>query len=324
MRKLSVVLTLFLVIGLGAAPVQAQGFMNEPGSIIVFPLIDNINGITIVTISNLAGAGTDPVTLECWMVTHGTTSTAIDGKTDFNITLKPNQAFFWNTAAPHPSGSPEGFGERKGFLFCFAVDGPDTGVEIAHNFLIGSANVLNTGGIYAWGYNAIPHQALAVVGNRVLNLDDVEYTTVTSTVFFDGLAAVPGSTPPPDFVFDGVFVVANLDMDLTVPDGQPALTLNFACWDSDDVDDGKISRHTYPAHQTFAQYRLSESFLDLTPATLGTLGFHCSVTGGADDKPIWAVFGQNFLIWGWGSNVKQVPGAGAPATITLPPLPVGP
>jgi hypothetical protein len=304
MRKLSIALTLFLVIGLSAAPAQAQSFMNEPGSILVFPLIDNINGVTIVSISNLAAI---PVTLGCLMVTHPVGDpTDFEPKNNFEIELTEKEAFVWNTAGGHaPNIQP--FDGEKGFLFCFATDG--AGLEIAHNFLIGDAKVINLPGAYAWGYNAIPHQELNVVGDRVLNLDGVEYSEATSQIMFSGLAALPPG-------LDGVFVAANIEMNLMTGE-QPPLTLNFDCYNE---EENPFSLHAVP-HQTFVQYPLASS-LGITTADIFSLGFHCTVTAnsttGAGPKPIWAVFGQNLVLFGWGSNVWQEPGTNAPAIITLP------
>jgi hypothetical protein len=304
MRRLPIAVVLLLAVLFAAPPAQAQSFMNEPGSILVFPLIDNINGATIISISNLSGTA---VTLECRMVTHPVGDpTDFEPKSGFEIDLTPGQPFVWNTAAPRPP-FVGAFNAEKGFLFCYATDG--AGDEIDHNYLIGDAKVLNLPGVYAWGYNAIPHQALAITPDRILNLDDTEYSEATSVIFFQGLAAIPPA-------LDGVFVVANIEMDLITSE-QPPLSLSFDCYNENEVSFGASS----VAHQTFVQYPLSGS-LEFTVANHATLGFQCRVsaasTTGAGAKPIWAVFGQNLGIFGWGSNVWQIPGAGASATIVLP------
>ncbi len=46
-------------------PGQPCNILNEPGSLLVYPLIDNINANTIV---NIANTGNDDVVLECYMV----------------------------------------------------------------------------------------------------------------------------------------------------------------------------------------------------------------------------------------------------------------
>ncbi len=307
MRKLSIVLTLFLVIGLNAAPVRAQSFMNEPGSILVFPLIDNINGVTLVSISNVDDT---PVTLECLMVTHPVGDpTNFEPKINFEIALTEKEAFVWNTAGGNPP-TIQPFPGEKGFLFCYATDG--LGNEIDHNFLIGDAKVLNLTAGYAWGYNAIPHQANAITADRVLNLDGVEYTRATSSVFFEGLGAIPPG-------LDGVFVAANIEMDLITSE-QPPLSLSFDCYNE---QENPFSADAVP-HQTFVQYPLSGS-LGFTAANIFSLGFQCRVnaasTTGAGPKPIWAVFGQNLSIFGWANNVWQDPTTPAAAIITLPVIP---
>jgi hypothetical protein len=296
MRRLSVPVVLLLVVLFAAPPAQAQSSMNEPGSILVFPLIDNINGTTIVSISNLSGTA---VTLECLMVTHGTTDTTTFSRLGFEINLTERGAFVWNTGAPHPQGI-QAFNNRKGFLFCFATNG--AGLEIAYNFLVGDAKVFNLPGAYAWGYNAIPHQALAITQDRVLNLDGGEYSEATSEIVFQGLAAIPPS-------LNGVFVAANLDMDLIIS-AFPALSLSFNCYN----ESGNLQGLFAVTHETFAQYPLSGP-LGITAANIFSLGFHCRVNAAA--KPLWAVFGQNLSVLGWGTNVLQIPGAGAPAQIVL-------
>ncbi len=296
MRRLPIAVVLLLAALFSAAPAQAQSFMNEPGSILVFPLIDNINGATIVSISNLAGT---EVTLECLMVTHGTADTTTFSRPGFEIDLTERGAFVWNTVAPHPQGI-QAFNNRKGFLFCFATNG--AGLEIAYNSLVGDAKVFNLPAAYAWGYNAIPHQALTITQDRVLNLDGGEYSEATSEIVFQGLAAIPPS-------LNGVFVAANLDMDLIIS-AFPALSLSFNCYN----ESGNLQGLFAVTHETFAQYPLSGP-LGITVANIFSLGFHCRVNAGA--KPLWAVFGQNLGIFGWGANVLQIPGAGASAQIVL-------
>jgi hypothetical protein len=46
-------------------PGQPCNIVNEPGSLLVYPLIDNINGNTIV---NIANTGDQDVDLKCYMV----------------------------------------------------------------------------------------------------------------------------------------------------------------------------------------------------------------------------------------------------------------
>ncbi len=310
MRKLSIVLTLFLVIGLSAIPGRAQVIndLNAPGSLIVFPLIDNINGVTLVSISNV---GSTPVKLECYMVTHPVGDpTDFEPKIDFEIDLTAKEAFVWSTAGPY-NETIQGFDDEKGFLFCVAVNTDGSGVPVDHDFLIGDAKVLNLAGGYAWGYNAIPHQALSLNANRALLLDGSEYSAATSSVFFQGLAALPPA-------LDGVFVAANIEMDL-ISGEQPPLTLGFDCYNE---SENPFSIDAVP-HQTFVQYPLTDS-LGITVENVFSLGFQCRVSANSSatgvSKPIWAVFGQNLLFYGWGTNVWQDPNTEATAVIVLPPV----
>jgi hypothetical protein len=174
MKKLKMFLALMFIIGLCAGVANAQvSQLNVPGSLLVFPLIDNINGITYVDLVNRAD--TD-VWLQGFIIAHDEGD--VYHKKDFNIKLTHNQPLFWNTAQPlrHEDGFVQAFAGRKGYLVIWAIDDPNSQLEIAHDYLKGDAIFVNNGiGGRAFRYNAIPHQSIAITGDRVLNLDGAEY-----------------------------------------------------------------------------------------------------------------------------------------------------
>jgi len=72
--------------------------LNEPGSILVYPLIDNINYTTIIEITNLSE---DDVWLEGYMIVHAPDSPDKFEKSNFLIHLTQKEVFWWNTSIPY-------------------------------------------------------------------------------------------------------------------------------------------------------------------------------------------------------------------------------
>ncbi len=306
MKKIFMLTAALLLSGLVAISSAQVNVLNEPGSILVYPLIDNIGDVTIV---NVANTGSQSVTLECFMVTHGSVNPDIDEKKDFIIKMSPKEKFWWNTAAPYNSMNPDGdlvqiqaFNERKGYMFCYAIDNDISQTEIGFNYLKGDATVAN--GANAFNYNAIPSQALAVVGDRVLNLDGVEYTMATSQVMVEGFAEVPG-------VINGTLAVANIGIDFILSE-QPEFDINASCWNEDEV---RFSRHLH--YKDFEQYDFADD-LQLSFDTIFTLGFQCATSS---TNAIWAVFHQTLGAMGYGGNVWQHPATGVATTVVLPVVP---
>ncbi len=307
MRKLIFALVLCTMLGLNATPSQAQGFMNEPGSLLAYPLIDNINGVTIVNIANVCSVD---IVLECYMITHGPDG-AIDEKKDFVIEMTGKEKFLWvtNNAYDQRGNQIQGFDNRKGYLFCFQIDDKYSQLEdnVNGDCIKGDATLIEPANARGWQYNAIPHQALAIVQDRVLNLDGVEYSEVTSQVMFEGLAEVKGS------IYGTLAVASPGDIDF-INSVQPEFDINIYCWNE---VESKFSRHLH--FKDFEQYDLTKD-LQLDIHSIFTLGFHCATTA---TEPLWAVFHQNLgTVFGFGGNVWQMPGTDVPATITLPPVPV--
>ncbi len=307
MRKLIFTVALCMTVGLSATTGSAQlNTIHEPGSLLAYPLIDNISGATIVNITNW---GSVEAILECYMITHGVDGT-IDDKQDFVLTLTPKEQFVWVTGQPYNQRGNQirDFANRKGYLFCFAINNAQEQAEIAYDKLKGDATLIHLGNARAFNYMAIAHQAgtIGPNGDRTLNLDGSEYTMATSQIMFQGLAGVSGS-------IHGTLAAASPGIDF-INSVQPAFDIHLFCWNEVET---KFSRLL--TFKDFEQYDLTHD-LKLDIANTFTLGWHCATTA---TKPLWAVFRQDLgTVFGWGGNVHQEPQAGVPAVIVLPPLPV--
>jgi uncharacterized repeat protein (TIGR01451 family) len=275
--------------------------LSQPGSLLVFPLIDNISGATIVTISN---TGKSDALAKCYMVTRGPGG-GIDEKQNFLLRLTPKENITWNTAGPYDlrdSRIPE-FPQRQGYMFCWAIDDASTQLEIDYDFLVGKARVINLTSVSSFGYNAIPSQMILPLQDRILDLDSLEYTMGPSQIMFEGLAALPGSIA-------GRLAVANPGIDF-VESIQPEFNINIACWDETEFE---FSRHLH--FKDFEHYDLTDD-LRLNIGSIFTLGWHC--TTNTSDHALWAVFHQDLAgIFGWGGNVYQHPDNCTPTQIILP------
>ncbi len=343
MRKLIFALAVLVTVGLFAATNQAVAGverineLNEPGAILVYPLIDNINGVTIVNIANTSPMGQ---ILECYMVTHGPDN-GIDEKKDFLIFLSPKEKFVWMTNSPIDKTLKgkrtqiQGFDNRKGYMFCHAISNQYTMNEgciepgsdnyerrdRTCNMFKGDATLVDLANARAFNYNAIPHQMIfsytadehpgggsdaGMNSDRVLQLDGREYTTAPSQIMFEGLAEVEGA-------IYGTLAVASPGVDLVASE-QPEFDINVYCWNEVET---KFSRHL--EFKDFEQYDLTDD-LQLDIASIFTLGFHCATTS---TNPLWAVFHQNLgRVFAWGGNVFQHPDSGVAADIILSPVPV--
>jgi hypothetical protein len=308
MRKLVVLFALLVAVGTFSAGAQAQvNNLNEPGSILVYPLIDNINYTTIV---DMANRNVTDVWLAGFIILHPPGLYDEFEKKDFVIHLTQKEPFWWDTSKPYYREDRDeiitaipGFDNLKGFMFVWAVDNDKSRLEIDWDYLKGDAIIY--GGGRAFQYNAIPHQGLAVVGDRVLNLDGNEYTMATSQVMFEGLAGnfIPGLC--------GVFVVASLDIDFILS-LQPEFDINFNIWNQDEVFQSR-HKHFYQ----FYQYDLVD--LQLLISQVFTPKFQAATTS---THALWAIFYQTQGVYAWGTNVFQHPDTGVPTTVVLPPVPL--
>jgi hypothetical protein len=311
MKKLRILLITILVMGLwvGAASAQlAVSRLNEPGSMLVFPLIDNINYNTIIEITNRSQAD---VWLEGYMIVHPPGAPHDFTKKSFFIHLTQKEVFWWDTGTVYNRTDASGvltqiqsFNNYKGFCFVWAVDSEKTAIEIDWDWLKGDGLVYGNPN-RAFRYNAIPHQALAIVGDRLLNLDGVEYTAAPSQVMCEGFAEGFSGA-------GGTWAVANLGIDF-INSTQPDFDINLLAWNQNEVP---ADRHL--AFDQFEQYDLTTD-LQLAIGQVFTPKWHfASTSTGA----LWTVFFQWTGGLMWGGQCFQHPDSGVATTVVLPPIPV--
>lgn len=177
MRKvivLSFVMLFILGASLASAAPNVAGLTNR-GSVLVFPLIDTIDGTsTYVKIGNDANQA---VRIKCfWVKVDGTIAVAPDcmgsigeseykklppqqTPTDFVLTLTRNQPIMFDASCgsndhfdPIPVTAAPFGPNNRGYLACWAVDANNA--QINWNFLTGSAIILNRKENVALEYNA--------------------------------------------------------------------------------------------------------------------------------------------------------------------------
>jgi hypothetical protein len=301
MKKIKLVLAVMLAVGMFAGAAHAQTNLNEPGSALVFPLIDNLNAgaTSYVTIANRGPA----VTVQGLIVAHDAND--VFYKYDFNIDLTEDQPLLWCTAKAlnHEDGFVQSFDGLKGYMVIWAIDAAQE--EIQHDFLIGSA--IQIYGSAAFEYNAIPHQMPAGPDGtpRVLNFDGVEYLQASETIICEGVSAGYGGV-------QGTLVVANLGVDLILSE-QPEFNINFGVYNEDEIFS---SRHKH--FEQFQQYDLGRD-LGLKMGQLGgspVFQFSTSANG----NPLWAILFQYVGSLGWGSQCWMDPAGVADASLVLAPV----
>jgi hypothetical protein len=300
MKKIIAVISVLLVVGFFAGFAHAQvNNLNEPGSILVFPLLDNINYSTIIEIAN-----TNPTTdvwLAGYIIAHPPGAPQDFQKSDFKIELTAKEVFWWDTGTAIPARGLQSFNNLKGFMFVWAIDAPGTALEIDFDYLKGDALTFGGGG--AFMYNAIPHQGETVVGDRVLNLDGVEYTMATSQILAEGFSAGFSG-------ISGTLVVCNLDIDF-INSIQPEFDINITAWNENEQSKSK--------HLTFYQFQQYDVLndLELGIGQVFTPKWHLATSS---THPLWAVMFQQTGGLMWGTNVFQNPAFGVPTAVVLPPV----
>lgn len=242
MKKFVVTALLTLAVSLLSTDAQAAGDqvnnIKEQGSLLVYPLIDNLGSTgnrTVIEVTNRANVD---VWLQGFMIVHDDSPPPYYFvKKDFLIHLTQKDPFYWDTSKPYDRVDVDdirtqiqSFNGYKGFCFLWAVDNDKDRLEIEWNYLKGDAVVLDSN--KAFQYNPIPHQGLAVVGDRVLNLDGVEYTMATSQVMVEGFAE--GDRYPGEKYMGGKWVVCSLDIDF-INSIQPEFDINIDVWNQYEV-----------------------------------------------------------------------------------------
>jgi hypothetical protein len=291
---------------------------SQPGSLLVFPLVDNINAQTIVEIVNGAD---EAVWLQGVAVVHGNDSTSFL-KEDFLIHLTAKEPFFWNmTHAYNRLDRDEvrtqlrSYAGMKGFCFVWAVSDNHGQRETAWDHLIGDALIYNAAG-QAFAYNAYPHQARKIVRDRILNLDGIEYCQAPSQIMTQGFSAglMKG--------LNGTLAICALDIDF-IESVQPEFDINVSIYNQDET---YHSRHLH-CYQ-FAQFDLANDLKlhvsqvftpkwQLTAMATRSARPAIGMAGGGR-QPLWAVFFQSVGGMSWEGSISQHPGSGASTCVVLP------
>jgi len=309
--------------------------LNPPGSLLVYPYVETAGVNYNDTLIKIANRSDYDVTLGHFALNErpDTTDPCDFIKRDGIVELSGKEVFYWDVLRgvfPTAPGASENFiapmPDFQGLIFVWAIgctnaigtdvlitstpiDCAANQLEIDFDYLLGSAVLVDNAGAAAQ-YNAIPHQGLNVVGDRVLNLDGNEYTMATSRVYFEGFTAGAFGLP-----FDGFLAVASLDIDFILSE-QPDFDINL---DVHNVWEWKFSRH-FDFCQ-FELYGLRDVDIDLTRTALGSDLFQAATTS---TDAIWAVFVQDISLaageFDWATNVCQDPTRAAPATVVLPPV----
>jgi hypothetical protein len=288
---------------------------TEAGSLLVFPLVDNVSAQTIIEIAN---HGHSDVCLQGMMVVRpaGVIPTPEAGgfvKEDFFIHLTAKEPLYWNTSQAYNRVDADGvrtqirgYPRLTGFCFVWAVDSKVAQKEIGWNFLTGDALVYGAG--HGFSYNAYAHQGINVVGDRVLNLDGAEYCMAPSQIMTQGFAAglVNG--------LEGSLAVCALDIDF-IQSVQPEFDINVSVYNQDET---YHSRHL-KCYQ-FAQYDLAKD-LQLHLSQIFTPKWQLTATS---TNPMWAVFFQSAGPMNWEGGIFQHPESGVPTRVVLPPVPQAP
>lgn len=301
MKKFIVILTVLVALGGFAGFASATvNNLNEPGSILVFPHLDNITYSTIVEIANTNP--TKDVWLAGYIIAHPPGQPTNFQKSDFKIKLTAKEVFWWDTGTAIPARGLQSFNNLKGFMFVWAIDAAGTALEIDFDYLKGDALTFGGNG-HAFMYNAIPHQGLAVVGDRVLNLDGGEYTMATSQILAEGFSAGFSG-------IQGELVVCNLDIDF-INSIQPEFDINITAWNENEQSKSK--------HLTFYQYEQYDMATDLELAIgqVFTPKWHLATSS---THPLWAITYQFTGGLAWATNVFQNPAFGVPTAVVLPPV----
>jgi len=308
MKKLSIILALVMTLGfsLGVANAQQVVKLNVPGSLLVFPLVDNLTGTTR-TIINVANRSEDDVWLKGLIVAHDAGN--VFHKKDFVIEVTQKQPFIWDTSRSLSlnGGFVQAFDGLKGFIVLWAIDNEKDQLEIPFDYLKGDAVVVSLADSQsrAFRYNAIPHQSVeggAFTGDGILMLDGAtEYAMASQTILCEGFAGGYAS-------LNGTLAVANLGVDL-VTSTQPKFDINFTVWNENEIP---FSRHLH--FDQYEQYTLSD--LQLLRGEINSNKFQFSTI--ANGNALWAVFWQYVGGISFGGQCFMDPDGAVPTTLIVP------
>lgn len=303
-----------LILALSAGGALAQGRCNfdSEGSLLVFPLVDNIgNSKTIIDIVN---RGSSDVWIQGMMIVSATpTDRKAFIKEDFNIHLTAKEPFFWMTDKPYSRKDADevttqlrSYKGYKGFCFVWAIDNNVDQLEKPWNFLTGDAVILSQG--TAISYNAYAHQAFEpgeyyyFRPNRVLEIGQ-EYCSAPNRFLTQGLSAGVAAG------LNGKLVVCNLGIDF-IESEQPSFDINFGLYNQDET---YHSRHAH-CYQ-FAEYDLAAD-LQMGVSRLFTPKWQMEAVS---TDAMWALLIQWVGVSAWGGTVQfPYEYKGVTTTVVLP------
>lgn len=306
MKKIKVLLMMMIAIGLclGVANAQTAIQLNVPGSLLVYPLIDNLTDGTRTIVDVVNRAETD-VWIKGFIIGHD--AGGVFHKKDFVFLLTQKQPIIWQTDRQfRPNGGfVQSYDGIKGFLVLWAIDDDKSQTQIQWDDLKGDAVVIGPG-TRAFRYNAIPHQSLpGFVADDVLALDGLtDYAAASQTILCEGFAGgyVQG--------LDGTLAVANLNINF-LTSSQPSFDINIGVWNEDEI---YSSRHV--DFDQFEQYTLAD--LQLRKAEIDSDKFQFSTN--TNGNALWAVFFQYVGNIAFGGQCFMDPAGVVPTTITLAPV----
>lgn len=273
--------------------------LNEPGRVLVYPYVETVGVNYNDTLIKIANISDDNVVLTYFTVNEKRDTA---DPCDFFIKdgffeLTGKELFYWDVlrgVVPTDPGASGNFiapmPNFQGLIFLFIAGGGADPNQVASDFLIGSAVLVNNAGAAAQ-YNAIPLQAIApVVSDGVLNLGVNGSTMAANRLFFEGFT--DGAL---GLSFQGFLAVAGLD--------PSEFDVNL---DVHNEKEWKFSRHFDVCR--WGVYDLTDVDISLTRTALGGNFFQ----GGATSLyRIWAVMVQNISLpsgeLDWGMNVWQDP-----------------
>jgi len=320
MRKCLIGIVLIFAVGLfagPAGPAMAQvNHIKEPGSLLVAPLVDNLNYRTVIDITNRSAGD---VWLQGYAIMHRQDNEEVFDKLDFYIHLTQREPFFWETHLPYLRQDVDGtvtsipaLNDRKGFIFVWAIDSDKSQLEITHNFLKG--DVLLYGQGRAFGYNMIPHQRIIdpldprFIGDRILDLDGLEYTMATSQVMCEGFSGGFRG-------IWGIWAVCNLGIDF-IWSVQPEFDINIEAWNQNESP-GTRHLHCFQFHQYDLTDTPNNLRLRIQDVVTPKWQFATSCTAA-----LWSVYIQWTGNLGWANLCWQHPATGVPTQVILPPVPL--
>jgi hypothetical protein len=229
---------------------------RQPGSLLVYPVHrSGPEYFTIIAVTNTNTQKASPWSLGGTTDVHFEYANVIAGQSPFapqgcNVvdrveTLSPADTLSVLTRC-HNATTGQG---QEGYAVLSALDPLDTLTTWGHDFLVGSAIVVNAAGA-SYSVDAIPFRWIGLGGDPrdgVLQLDDLEYEAASAAMIVDSFATFAGSQlalinlTGSDRERNKVKITAYNDNEFLLSD-----TLEFNCWfDQPLTSVSAIFRETY-------------------------------------------------------------------------------